>query len=111
MNRYGEMLMAQLRTANPNRFAEISDPETVFSQWGQELESEILSLADALAGPDRPGESYLEKTARLSTARTNAEADLIREHLSNLEDDAEETPLRAQWQPLSRADPQEDDAL
>ena len=62
MNRYGQLLMRQLQTTSPQRFAELSDPEAFFTQRGQELETEIQTLADALAGPDRPGESYLEKS-------------------------------------------------
>jgi hypothetical protein len=110
MNRYGELLMNQLKTADPSRFRQIPDPESFFEQRGEELESEIQTLTAALAGADRPGETYLEKVARLTTARTNAESDLTREYLVS-EADEEETPLRPEWQPLSRADSPEDDLL
>ena len=109
MNRYGQLLMRQLQSTSPGRFAQIANPEAFFTRRGQELETEIQTLADALAGPDRPGESYLEKAARLTTARINAESDLMREYLTS-ESDAE-TPLRPEWQPAWRADPLEDDFL
>ena len=109
MNKYGAQLMRQWRRTDPERFSKIEDPEAFFDQMGQELEAEIESLAQALAGPDRPGESYLEKTARLSTARFNAESDLIREALIPDPTEDKEEPLPPEWQPLSRADPPDEE--
>ena len=104
MNKYGALLMRQWRRADPERFAGIPDPESFFAEKGRELEQEIEALAEALAGPDRPGESYLEKTARLSSARFNAESDLIREAMIP-EPDEMETPLPAEWRSLAWEDP------
>jgi hypothetical protein len=104
MNKYGALLMRQWKRADPQRFSEIPDPEAFFSQKGQELEQEISTLAQSLAGPDRPGESYMEKVARLSTARFNAESDLLREAMIPEPDDVE-TPLRAEWRSVAWEDP------
>ena len=104
MNKYGALLMRQWRRADPDRFATIPDPESFFAEKGRELEQEIDALAETLAGPDRPGESYLEKTARLSSARFNAESDLIREAMIP-EPDETETPLPAEWRSLAWEDP------
>lgn len=79
MNKYGARLMRQWRTADPERFAKVPDPQAFFTELGVDLEERIDALAGALAGPDRAGESYLEKVARLDSARFNAESDLIRE--------------------------------
>ena len=106
MNKYGGLLMRQWKQADPTRFAKIEDPEAFFSQKGRELEQEIESLTQALAGPDQPGESYLDKTARLSTARQNAESDVIREAM--IPDPEEtETPLPAEWRSVAWEDPEE----
>lgn len=109
MNRYGQLLMRQWKRADPQRFAQISDPEQFFSQRGLELETEIQTLAAALAGPDQPGESYLDKTARLSTARFNAESDLIREAMLASPEEDEEEPLPAEWRSVAWEDPTDED--
>lgn len=103
MNKYGAMLMRQWKRADPERFAQIPDPDAFFSAKGRELEAEIQALAQTLAGPDRSGESYLEKTARLSTARFTAESDLIREAMIP-EADETEAPLPAEWRSVAWED-------
>jgi hypothetical protein len=96
--------MRQWRQADPERFARIPDPQRFFTEKGLELEREIEALAAALAGPDRPEEGYLEKAARLSTARFNAESDLIREAMAPDPDDVE-TPLDPEvWGPAYTGD-------
>jgi hypothetical protein len=104
MNRDGQLLMGQWRRADPQRFSQIPNPEEFFSQKGSELETEIQTLATALAGPDQPGESYLDKTARLSTARFNAESDLIRQAVLPDPEETEE-PLPPEWRSLAWEDP------
>ena len=68
MNRYGSMAMRHWQQTDPARFQAIpeSEREAFFTELGERAESEILALADAIAGPDRPGESYLEKLGRLN---------------------------------------------
>jgi hypothetical protein len=104
MNKYGALLMRQWKRADPQRFAEIPDPEVFFAAKGTELEQEISTLAASLAGPDRAGETYMEKVARLSTARFNAESDLLREAMIPDPDDVE-TPLPAEWRSVAWEDP------
>ena len=96
MNEYGARLMRQWQHSDPERYAQIPNPTEYFTQKGLELEREIEALAQALAGPDRPGESYPEKVARLATARFNAQSDLIREAMAPDPDDIE-TPLNPGW--------------
>jgi hypothetical protein len=104
MNKYGARLMRQWQTADPERFAQIPDPEEFFTQMGADLEERIDALARATAGPDRPGESYLEKVGRLNAARFNAETDLIREAMAPDPDDVD-TPLDPElWGPAYTGD-------
>ena len=79
MNRYGTQAMRHWQQTDPARYQQIPDPETFFTELGEQVESEIQALADALAGPDRPGETYMEKVGRLNMARFNAESDILRE--------------------------------
>jgi hypothetical protein len=73
MNRYG--LMAQRHWARwlPQRYATIQDRDSFFSTLGQETARQIDELAGQLAGDDQPGEGYLAKAGRLTTARSQAE--------------------------------------
>lgn len=109
MNRYGRLLMSQWQQADPQRFSQIPDPEAFFTRKGRELATEIQTLAATLAGTDRPSESYLEKTARLSTARFNAESDLIREALLPSPGEETEEPLPPQWRSVAWEDPGDED--
>ena len=104
MNKYGARLMRQWQTADPERFAQVPDPEEFFAQMGADLEDRIDALARATAGPDRPGASYLEKVGRLNAARFNAETDLIREAMAPDPDDVD-TPLDPElWGPAYTGD-------
>jgi hypothetical protein len=95
MNRYGHQAMRHWQQTDPERFAAIEDPQEFFTTLGAEVEQEIETLAAALAGPDRVGESYLEKVGRLNMARFNAESDILRERvLIPGPDEEREEPVR-----------------
>jgi hypothetical protein len=94
MNRYGARAMRHWQEFDPDRFAAIEDPQEFFTTLGAEVEQEIETLAAALAGPDRPEETYLEKVGRLNMARFNAESDILRERvlIPGPDEDDEELP-------------------
>ena len=52
--------------------AALEDPERFFAEAGEELSTTIATLSAELAGPDLPGEQYLEKVARLRNAQAAA---------------------------------------
>jgi hypothetical protein len=81
MNRYGSMAMRHWQRTDPARFQAIPESErvTFFTELGERAESEIQALADAVAGSDRPGETYLQKVGRLNQARFDAESEILRE--------------------------------
>ena len=79
MNRYGRQAMSHWKQVDPDRYAAIPDPDAFFTQLGEEVMQEIETRARALEGPDRPGETYLEKVGRLRMARFTAEGDVMRE--------------------------------
>src|SRR4051794_1776735 len=60
MNKYGELAKTHWARTDPARYAAIDDPEAFFAGLGEQAESQIQELAQRLAGPDRPGEEYLE---------------------------------------------------
>jgi hypothetical protein len=79
MNRYGRQAHAHWATWRPNQLSQISDPESFFTELGEQVETQIEALQIALAGDDPGGEDYLQKVGRLRMARFDAEAQVLRE--------------------------------
>lgn len=79
MNRYGARAREHWKRWLPTRYSQLDDPESFFTDLGEEVEARIDELSQALAGSDPPGEGYLDKVGRLNMARFNAESDLMRE--------------------------------
>lgn len=81
MNRYGQMALQHWSRWPPQRMAGIPDPESFFSTLGLDVAGQIDLLSDRLAGPDRPGETHLQKIGRLREARMTAESDILRQEI------------------------------
>ena len=79
MNRYGEMAREHWARWLPGRYAAIEDPDSFFSDLGDQAAARIDSLARDLAGDDQPGEGYLGKAGRLGEARHRAEQIVLAE--------------------------------
>ena len=74
MNQYGRQAMEHWRLHRPTVYRELTDPEAFFTRAGEEMLTQVDALTAQLAGPDLPGEDYLDKVARLNRARSEAEA-------------------------------------
>ena len=79
MNRYGRLAQQHWAKWRPNQLRQIEDPETFFTDLGQEVETQIEALEISLAGDDPGGEDYLQKVGRLRMARATAESQVLRE--------------------------------
>lgn len=79
MNHYGQQALTHWKRWLPHRFSAISDPQEFFTDLGRQAQQQIGELADQLAGPDQPGEQYLEKVGRLNMARLQAQELVLRE--------------------------------
>jgi len=79
VNQYGEMGRRHWERWLPDRFAAIRDPETFFTDLGDQAQQKITALAWELAGDDRPGEGYVAKAGRLGEARHRAEQIVLEE--------------------------------
>lgn len=88
MNQYGTQAMAYWKENLPRQYATISDPETFFGPMGEQMAEEIEAMTFQTAGPDKPGEGYLDKVGRLQMARASAETEVMRQMLPQPEDDA-----------------------
>ena len=103
MNRYGTLAMRHWQQTDPARYNTIPDPDAFFTDLGETVETEILALADAIAGPDRPGESYLEKLGRLNSARFDAESEILRELVLIPGPEEPDETLPESWNVVQRA--------
>ena len=84
MNHYGDQAMKHWRTHLPTRFAQITDPETFFTDLGDRVQTEVEELTLQRTGDDpplTPGEpaSMLEKAARITAAKRMAEEQVLAE--------------------------------
>jgi hypothetical protein len=87
MNQYGWRAQRYWQEYLPERFAQIDNPEEFFTDLGEQMAQQVDELAFALAGPDLPGEGYLEKVGRLNMARLSAEEQVTREMLPASDDE------------------------
>lgn len=98
MNHYGAMAMRHWKTHLPERYAQIEDPETFFSQMGERASDQIRELQVQLAGPDTRGEDYMAKVGRLTNARMRAEEIVLSEEvLAAPPESGMEEPTDADW--------------
>ena len=79
MNQYGTQAKKHWQKYLPMRYSQLNDPDSFFSDLGEQIAERVQSLMEDLAGEDPPGESYLDKLGRLNMARRDAEADVLRE--------------------------------
>lgn len=79
MTQFAQMAQKHWQEHLPNRYAALPNPSEFFLQLGQEAESRFSSLWRGMAGPDRPGETYLEKVGRLNMARLRAQEQVLTE--------------------------------
>jgi hypothetical protein len=91
MNKYGTLALVHWRRFLPLRFSQIDDPDSFFSDLGEQIETRIQDLSLQLQGDDPPGEDFLAKLGRLNMARLNAESQALQE-LALLEPEADATP-------------------
>lgn len=73
MNKYGQLALSHWQATAPSRVAELNDPTAFFQEMGLEMQAQVTNLASMLAGRDRQGETFLQKVARLTAARKQAE--------------------------------------
>lgn len=79
MNQYGTRAKVHWQKYLPERFKLLGDPDSFFSDLGEQIAARVESLSAELAGDDPPGEGYLEKLGRLNMARRDAESQIMQE--------------------------------
>ena len=72
MNHHGEQAKRHWSRYLPTSYGRLEDPETFFSQLGEQADAEIEELYLEYAGPEIPGESAEDKQERLTQAMNRA---------------------------------------
>lgn len=107
MNQYGAQAQRHWREYLPSRYATLPDPNSYFSTLGEQAAQQIEELTRELAGPDQPGEGFLDRLGRLNNAKMRAEEIVLPELVliapeTETEVDGETSPLPAdEWTPLT----------
>lgn len=102
-SKYEPIVTAHWSRWLPQAWKQITDQQTFARQQAEQIEAEVQTMAAAIAGPDRQNEDYLEKAARLMSARRDAESDVLRQMLPAPEEhleaiDAETAQAEQIWQ-------------
>jgi hypothetical protein len=71
MNEHGRHAMETMKNHDPQRFAQIADPETHFSTLGREIQDRIWTLSEDLI-PPRGQETPLEYVGLVNMAKLRA---------------------------------------
>ena len=80
MNRYGQQAMRHWQQTTPaEQVAQLENPQQHFTTLGEDVAVAVENLARELAGQAPPGEGYLQRLRRLTTAKFEAEAQVVRE--------------------------------
>lgn len=79
MNKYGKLAQEHWTNVDPGRVQQIPNPREFFSNLGEQVESQIVDLQPQIAGPNKPGETYLQKVGRLNMAKLQAEEIVLHE--------------------------------
>lgn len=73
MSGYAEIARTWWQEQRPAELASMDDPKAFFRDLQEQIEARVTELSSSLAGPDTPGEEYLEKVGRLNSARSQAQ--------------------------------------
>ena len=94
MNHYGEQALRHWCQYLPTSYGRLENPETFFTNLGEQADAEIEDRYLEYAGPEVPGESAEDKQERLTQAMNRATEEVYAELV---------TPS-----PASQGEPQED---
>lgn len=90
MNRYGRQAMKHWQENLPERYRQIKDPQSFFTDLGEQMQQQVTGTKRSLAGDDPGGERFMDKLGRLNMAELNATEQVIREMLP----EPDETPAK-----------------
>ena len=98
MNGYGRSAQRTWQELAPMAYAEIEDPESYFSELGEQAADQVVDLTRQIQGPDLPNETYFQKVGRINAAKMQAE-EIVRAELLTPDSSLweEEEPLEPEY--------------
>lgn len=107
MNRYAMIAKEHWERYAPSLVAALPDRTRFFTDLGAEVEAQVSDLTDRLArmtAGDSSAESYLEKVARLQTARRTAEEVVMAELVWTRDPELPLPEAREEWEQTRPSD-------
>jgi hypothetical protein len=101
VGQYAEIAERHYKRWRPKEYAALKNRSQFFQNLEDEAASQIDQLADSLAGPDLPDESYQDRVGRLNYARFEARSQVFRDVL--LPDPEEDAPGMSSEKPEPRS--------
>ncbi|MEU7822966.1 hypothetical protein [Catellatospora sp. NPDC049133] len=104
MNRYGRTAMEHWRDELPDRYKQIADPESYFTQLGEQVATRIAQVETELAELQPSTGDYLGNLGNLRTAHSQAEEIVLNQmvYLTEELDAREQTSRDSEgWTPLA----------
>ncbi len=79
MNTYGRLAQTHWSRWLPTRYAQIPDPESFFTDLGEQIQEQVITTADAISSQQPPEREYLARAGQLNMARLVAEEQVMGE--------------------------------
>jgi hypothetical protein len=79
MNMHGRHAMETMQNHDPKSFSEIEDPETYFSNLGNQIQEQIGNVMESLIQHDTQGRSTLEIIGERNMAKVRARGKVYQE--------------------------------
>lgn len=89
---YASRARSYYRDFLPGRYQQIPNPEHFFSDLGKRIEDQVQTAERQLAGPDSPGEGFLQKVGRLNMARLRAGELVMAQEVYSIPPEIEQEP-------------------
>ena len=104
MNKYGHLAKNHWQMHLPTRYAALEEPSGFFEILGRQVEAEVSDLQAILAGTDPERETFLEKVARLATARRTAEEVVMSQMVWSHDPELPLDQAREEWEQTRPSD-------
>jgi hypothetical protein len=104
MNRYGVIAQRHWESYAPSRTAALGDPTWFFTDLGLQVQAQVDTLTTTLAGVDSSQETFLEKVARLQSARRTAEEIVMAELVWIKDPELPVDQAREEWEQTRPSD-------
>lgn len=79
MNKYGQLALSHWQKWRPSAYSQIPDPETFFSDLGEQIETQVQEIEAATLANQPSQSDYLDRVGQLNMARLAAQEQVLAE--------------------------------